>query len=225
MVKPVLYAEANVIGSLVLLEMARKYHCGKVVYASTGGAVYGEPEYLPVDEEHPINPLDPYGASKHHVEHYLTIYRTHFDVDYTALRFPNVYGPRQDPYGEAGVVAIFANQMLKGETPLIHGSGQQERDFVYVADIARANVLALTAAGGEILNLGSGMGTSINTIFQHLLAITGCDCAEVHGPAKQGEVFRTFLNATRAKTSLGWEPEICLEEGLAKTVAYFRQVM
>jgi UDP-glucose 4-epimerase len=225
MVKPVLYAEANIIGSLVLLEMARKYHCRKVVYASTGGAVYGEPEYLPVDEEHPINPLDPYGASKHHVEHYLYIYRTHFGVDYTALRFPNVYGPRQDPYGEAGVVAIFANQMLRGETPVVYGSGQQERDFVYVADIARANVLALTAAGGEILNLGSGVGTSINTIFQNLLTITGCDCAEVHGPAKQGEVFRTYLNAARAKASLGWEPEVSLVEGLTRTVAYFRQTM
>jgi len=225
MVKPVLYAQTNIIGSLMLLEMARKYHSRKVVYASTGGAVYGEPEYLPVDEEHPINPLDPYGASKHHVEHYLYIYRAHFGVDYTALRFPNVYGPRQDPYGEAGVVAIFANQMLKGETPVIYGSGQQERDFVYVADIARANALALTAAGGEILNLGSGIGTSINTIFQHLRTITGCDCDEVHGPTKQGEVFRTYLNAARAKASLGWEPEVSLVEGLTRTVAHFRQTM
>jgi UDP-glucose 4-epimerase len=225
MQKPVLYAEVNIIGSLVLLEMARQYHCRKVVYASTGGAVYGEPEYLPVDEAHPINPLDPYGASKHHVEHYLHIYRTHYGVDYTSLRFPNVYGPRQDPYGEAGVVAIFANQMLKGETPVIYGSGQQERDFVYVTDIARANVLALTAGGGEILNLGSGVGTSINTIFQQLVQITGCDCIEVHGPAKQGEVFRTYLDATRAKTSLGWEPQVCLEEGLALTTEYFRRAM
>jgi len=225
MVKPVLYAQTNIIGSLMLLEMARKYHSRKVVYASTGGAVYGEPEYLPVDEGHPINPLDPYGASKHHVEHYLYIYRAHFGVDYTALRFPNVYGPRQDPYGEAGVVAIFANQMLKGETPVIYGSGQQERDFVYVADIARANALALTAAGGEILNLGSGIGTSINTIFQHLRAITRCDCDEVHGPTKQGEVFRTYLNAARAKASLGWEPEVSLVEGLTRTVAHIRQTI
>ncbi|HHX44852.1 MAG TPA: NAD-dependent epimerase/dehydratase family protein [Chloroflexi bacterium] len=221
MVKPLLYAQTNIIGSLILLEMARKYHTRKVVYASTGGAVYGEPEYLPVDEDHPINPLDPYGASKHHVEHYLAIYRTHFDVDYTALRFPNVYGPRQDPYGEAGVVAIFANQMLRGETPVIYGSGEQERDFVYVADIARANELALTRASGEILNLGSGVGTSINTIFHHLRAITGCDCDEVHGPAKQGEVFRTYLNAARAKASLGWEPTVGLQDGLTRTVAYF----
>jgi len=225
MQRPILYAQTNIIGSLVLLEMARKYHCRKVVYASTGGAVYGEPQYLPVDEQHPINPLDPYGASKHHVEHYLYIYRTHFDVDYTALRFPNVYGPRQDPYGEAGVVAIFANQMLRGETPVFHGSGEQERDFVYVSDIARANVLSLEAGSGEILNLGSGVGTSINAVFRQLMTITGCDCAEVHGPAKQGEVFRTYLNAARAKAVLGWEPEVCLEQGLALTVAYFRQVM
>ena len=223
MVKPVLYAETNVIGSLTLLEMARKYGTKKVVYASTGGAAYGEPEYLPVDEEHPINPLDPYGASKHHVEHYMRIYGLQFGVDYTVLRFPNVYGPRQDPYGEAGVVAIFANQMLKGQTPTIFGSGLQERDFVYVADVARANVLALTAGSGEILNLGSGLGTSINTIFQQLLTITGCDCAEIHGPAKQGEVFKIYLAAERARASLGWQPEIPLEEGLARTVEHFRQ--
>ncbi|MBC7257513.1 MAG: NAD-dependent epimerase/dehydratase family protein, partial [Chloroflexi bacterium] len=134
MVAPILYAEVNILGSLVLLELARTYGTRKVVYASTGGAVYGEPEYLPVDEEHPVNPLDPYGASKHHVEHYLRIYRTHFGIDYTILRFANVYGPRQDPLGEAGVVAIWSRLMLKGERPVINGTGEQERDFVYVED-------------------------------------------------------------------------------------------
>ena len=222
MLEPVLYAEVNVLGSLTLLELARKYQCQKIVYASTGGAVYGEPEYLPVDERHPIHPLDPYGASKHHVEHYLYIYRTHYGIDYTILRYPNVYGPRQDPYGEAGVVAIWAAQMLHGSTPIINGSGEQERDFCYVGDIARANVLALKGGSGEILNLGSGVGTSINQVFAQLIKITGSQCAQVHGPAKLGEVFRTYLTAERALAILGWRAEIPLHEGLAKTVAYFR---
>lgn len=222
MIKPLLYADVNVMGSLMLLELARKYGCKKIVYASTGGAVYGEPEYLPVDEQHPINPLDPYGASKHHVEHYLYIYRTHYDLDFTILRYPNVYGPRQDANGEAGVIAIFASQMLNGDEPLINGSGEQERDFVCVTDIARANVLALTRGGGETINLGSGVGTSINEIFHHLAEITGSHCREVHGPAKLGEVFCTFLDAGKAKTVLGWQPQVSLEEGLAKTAAYFQ---
>jgi len=220
--EPVLYAQVNVIGSLVLLELARTHSCQKVVYASTGGAVYGEPEYLPVDEEHPINPLDPYGASKHHVEHYLRIYKELHGLDYTVLRFPNVYGPRQDPFGEAGVVAIFTGQMLAGDTPVINGSGEQERDFVYVGDIARANVLALTGGGGGFFNLGAGVGTSINDVFSQLKEITGCNCETVHGPAKPGEVFRVYLDASRAKAGLGWEVQVPLREGLERTVAFFR---
>jgi len=222
MILPILYAEVNIIGSLALLEAARKHGCQKIVYASTGGAVYGEPEYLPVDENHPIKPLDPYGASKHHVEHYLYIYRTHYDLDFTILRFPNVYGPRQDPYGEAGVVAIFAAQMLNGGTPLINGSGEQERDFGYVTDVARANALALTRGSGEVFNLGSGVGTSINSIFAQLKGITGSQCEEVHGPAKLGEVFRTYLSREKAKAGLGWQVEIPLHEGLERTVSHFR---
>jgi len=220
--RPVLYAQVNVIGSLVLLELARKHACRKIVYASTGGAVYGEPEYLPADEDHPINPLDPYGASKHHVEHYLHIYRTLYGLDYTVLRLGNIYGPRQDPHGEAGVVAIFAGQMLAGGEPTINGSGEQERDFVYVGDVARANVLALTRGSGEIYNLGSGVGTSINTIFARLKEITGCDCPEAHAPAKAGEVFCTYLDASKAKEGLGWEATVPIEEGLRRTVAHLR---
>ena len=223
MIEPILYAEVNVIGSLALLECARKHGTQKIVYASTGGAVYGEPEYVPVDESHPINPLDPYGASKHFVEHYLYIYRTHYGLDYTILRFPNVYGPRQDPYGEAGVVAIFAAAMMEGKQPVIFGDGNNVRDFVYVGDIARANVLSLTAGSGEILNLGSGLGTSINTIFHELKAATGSDCEEIHGPAKLGEVVKTYLTTSRAKEKIGWEAQVSLKEGLERTVAFFRK--
>lgn len=222
MVKPALYAEVNIIGSLNLLEQARRHGCQKVVYASTAGAVYGEPEYLPVDENHPINPLDPYGASKHHVEHYLYQYRRNYELDYTVLRFPNVYGPRQDPYGEAGVVAIFALAMLQGRQPVIYGSGEQERDFVYVTDIARANVLALTNGSGDVFNLGSGVGVPINTIFHALKDITGATCPEKHGPAKPGEVYKICIDATKAQTVLGWNCTVPLREGLEKTVDYFR---
>jgi len=222
MTKPVLYAEVNIIGSLNLLEAARAHGCRKVVYASTGGAVYGEPQYLPADEDHPINPLDPYGASKHQVEHYLYLYRANYGLDYTVLRFPNVYGPRQDPFGEAGVVAIWAHQMLNGTQPVINGSGEQERDFCYVGDIARANLLALDQGSGAIINLGSGIGTPIIAVFRGLRAVTGSNCPEVHAPAKLGEVFRIYLKAERARELLGWEPQVSLEEGLARTVAYFR---
>jgi UDP-glucose 4-epimerase len=171
--KPLLYAEVNVVGSVNVLECCRKSGVRKVIYASTGGAVYGEPQALPVTEDHPVNPIDPYGASKHHVEHYLRIYKSSFGVDYTILRYPNVYGPRQDPFGEAGVVAIFVGKMLKGSQPTINGTGDQERDFVYAGDIARAGVLALGRAGGEILNLGSGVPTSVNRVFEELNELTG----------------------------------------------------
>ncbi len=222
MVKPALYAEVNILGSLNLLELARRYGVRKIIYASTGGAVYGEPEYLPVDEEHPVNPLDPYGASKHAVEHYLHLYYLNYGIEYISLRYPNVYGPRQDPYGEAGVVAIFTRQMLNGEQPVINGSGEQERDFVYVEDIARANLLALRKEGCGIYNLGWGRGTSVNEIFRLLKELTGYRGEAVHGPPKLGEVFKIYLKAEKARRELGWEPLVPLEEGLRMTVEYFR---
>jgi UDP-glucose 4-epimerase len=220
--KPLLYAEVNVLGSVNVLECCRKHGVRKVIYASTGGAVYGEPQFLPVTEEHPINPVDPYGASKHHVEHYLRIYRSSFGVDFTILRYPNVFGPRQDPFGEAGVVAIFTGKMLNKAQPTINGTGEQERDFMYVGDIARASVLALDRAGGEILNLASGIPTSVNRIFQDLNEITGFGGAAIYGPAKSGEVYRIFLRADRAAEKLGWKPEVNLREGLRRTVDYFQ---
>lgn len=222
MEKPILYAEVNVIGSLNLLELSRKYGVERFIYASTGGAVYGEPEYLPADEAHPINPLDPYGASKHQVEHYLHLYGLNYGLRYTILRYPNVYGPRQDPFGEAGVVAIFTGQMLKGEEPVINGSGEQERDFVYVGDIVEANIKAVEKGDGQIYNLGWGVGTSINEIFARLKEITGYEKEAVHGPPKLGEVFKIYLDASKARHELGWVPQVGLDEGLKRTVEYFR---
>jgi len=219
---PLRYAEVNVLGSLRLLEYCRAYEVGKVIYACTGGASYGEPDSLPVTEEHPVNPLDPYGASKHHVEHYLFLYSRSFGVRYTSLRYPNVYGERQSPHGEAGVVAIFARKMLDGEAPLVNGNGQQERDFVHVSDVARANVLALRKGDDQILNIGTGVGTSVNDIVQELRHATGFSAAIHNGPSKQGEVYKISLDGTRAGEVLGWTPQVSLRDGIAATVEHLR---
>ena len=219
--KPIEYGEVNILGSLALLEAARRHECRRFIYASTGGACYGEPEFLPVTEDHPINPLDPYGASKHVVEHYLYLYRHNYGLSYVVLRYPNVYGPRQDPLGEAGVVAIFTGLMLQGKQPTINGTGEQQRDFVYVGDIARANVIALEQGEG-IYNIGSGVPTDVNTIFAELKEIIGYPGEARYGPPKLGEVFRIYLDASKAREELGWEPTVPLREGLTRTVEFFR---
>ena len=221
--EPDTYAEVNVIGSIRLLEAARQHGVRKVLYASTGGAVYGEPEYLPVREDHAINPLDPYGASKHTVEHYLFLYWHNYGLDYASLRYPNVYGPRQDPHGEAGVVAIFSGKMLSGEPCTINGDGTQQRDFVYVGDVARANLLAATNGSG-IYNIGSGVGTDVNAIFDGLKQAAGYDQAARYGPAKLGEVYKIYLDASKARRELGWESTVSVVDGLRRTVEYFQQV-
>lgn len=217
-------ADVNVLGSINLLEYARRFNVRRFVYISTGGAVYGEPEYLPCDEAHPVNPICPYGASKHTVEHYLYMYRQMYGLEYVVLRYPNVYGPRQDPHGEAGVVAIFTGQMLAEKPVTINGDGEQLRDYVYVEDCARANLMALTTdRANMIYNLGFGKGTTVNEIFSTLKGITGYGRAANHGPAKLGETRQIYLDATRARQDLGWEPLTNLFEGLEQTVEYFRR--
>jgi UDP-glucose 4-epimerase len=221
---PLFDADVNVLGSIKLIELARKHNVERFIYISTGGAVYGEPEYLPCDEAHPINPICPYGASKHTVEHYLYMYQELYDLNYVILRYPNVYGPRQNPHGEAGVVAIFTGQMLGGDQIVINGDGEQERDFVYVGDCARANLLALsTESSNTIFNLGYGKGTTINEIYTNLKNITGYELSAIHGPAKVGETRRIFLEASKAEKELDWKPTVGLEAGLGETVEYFRQ--
>jgi UDP-glucose 4-epimerase len=220
--EPDTYAEVNVIGSIRLLEAARQHGVRKVLYASTGGAVYGEPEYVPVREDHAINPLDPYGASKHAVEHYLFLYRHNYGLDYASLRYPNVYGPRQDPHGEAGVVAIFTGKMLAGEPCTINGDGTQQRDFVYVGDVARANLLAASNGSG-IYNIGSGVGTDVNAIFAGLKQAAGYTQDALYGPAKLGEVYKIYLDAAKARAELGWESTVSVVDGLRRTVGYFQQ--
>jgi UDP-glucose 4-epimerase len=220
---PLFDADVNIRGSINLIECAIRYGVKRIVYISTGGAVYGEPEYLPCDEEHPINPICPYGASKHTVEHYLFMYKVNYGLEYTVIRYPNVYGPRQDPHGEAGVVAIFTGLMLKGEQAYINGDGDQERDFVFVEDCARANLMAVSSSkNSAIYNLGFGYGTSINEIFSLLKGITGYKREAAYAPAKLGETRRIFLDARKAKRELGWAPVVALKDGLTRTVEYFQ---
>ena len=215
---PLVDADANIIGSLNVLEECRKNGVEKILFSSSGGAMYGEPVTLPCDEDHPVRPLSPYGAAKAALELYLPIYRSLYGLKYSALRYANVYGPRQNPAGEAGVVAIFAGRMLDGDPVFINGSGEQERDFVYVEDIARANVLALTAGDDEAFNLGSGVGTSVNEIFSRLNRLAGYGLEPEHRPQPDGEVFKIVLNTGKARNVLGWEPRVFLEEGLSRTV-------
>lgn len=222
MENPAFDAEVNIGGSLNLLECARAHGVRKFVYASTGGAAYGEPLYLPCDEKHPLNAICPYGVSKHTVEHYLYLYRQNYGLNYTILRYANVYGPRQDPFGEAGVVAIFASQMVHGEQVIINGSGDQERDFVYVSDIVRANMVAIDNGEGQCYNVGCGKGTSINDLFSEMKRIAGYDMQPIHGPPKPGEVFKIYLNVGKAYAELGWKPLVGLEEGLRTTIDFFR---
>jgi UDP-glucose 4-epimerase len=221
---PMTYADVNVRGGVNLLECCRKYGVRKVIYSSTGGCVYGELQCFPADEKHPIAPRDPYGASKASFELYLPVYLENYGLSYTVFRYPNVYGPRQDPLGEAGVVSIFTGQMLRGLQTVTNGDGEQLRDYVYVEDVVRASVLALDAGDDEIYNLGWGKGTSVNEVFGQLKAITGYALDAVHGSPKPGEVRRSSLDATKANHELGWSPQVSLEEGLRRTVEYFRPV-
>lgn len=222
---PAGYAQVNVVGTLNLLQAAVKAgSVSRFLFASTGGAVYGEPQELPASEGCPPQPLDPYGVSKLACEYYLYAYRRNFGLAYVALRYANVYGPRQDPYGEAGVVAIFTAAMLEGRPAIINGDGRQSRDFVYVGDVAAANVLALTRGAG-IYNIGTGLPTDILTIYRELARIIGYQRPPRHGPPKPGEARHNYLDASKAQRELGWTAEMSLEEGLRRTVAEMRYGM
>lgn len=220
--EPLLDADINILGSINLIECAREFEVKHFIYISSGGAAYGEPEQLPCDEEHPVNPICQYGASKHTVEHYLYMYHTNYGLPYTVLRYPNVFGPRQNPHSEAGVVAIFTGKMLMDEPVIVNGDGEQTRDFVYVGDCAYGNYLALTVDHPSgIYNLGWGRPTSINEIFYVLAKATGYSHPIQQGPAKIGETRHIYLDARKAAKELGWTPTVTLEEGLEKTVSYF----
>lgn len=219
---PIEDATINILGSLNLLESARKCGTEKVIYASSGGAIYGEPNYLPCDEEHPIRPLSPYGVSKHTVEQYLLMYQQVYGMNFIALRYGNVYGPRQNTAGEAGVISIFSQRMLKAEEIHIFGNGEQTRDFIYVTDIAEANLLSIREGNSQSLNIGTGVGTSVNEVFKRLQDITRYEHQPVHIESRPGEVFAIHLTYNKAASILNWKPKINLLEGLERTAAFFR---
>ena len=214
--------EINIKGSLVLLEQCSTCTIKKFIFASTGGALYGEQDYFPADENHPTRPLSPYAIAKLSTEKYLSFYHNTHQLPYVTLRYANVYGPRQDPHGEAGVVAIFAQRMLHGKQPTVNGDGNQTRDFVYVHDIARANLLALESDFIGELNIATGIETPINTIFQEIRDLLSPNTPEVHGPPMPGEQLRSVLSYEKAKSILGWEPTVPLVEGLKHTVTFFQ---
>lgn len=220
---PLFDARVNILGTLHLLEACRKHGVRKFLFASSGGAGYGEQETFPADESHPVRPVSPYGAAKMAAELYLHYYRAQHGLAWTSLRYGNVYGPRQDPHGEAGVVAIFSERLLRGQTAIIYGDGEQTRDYVYVADVVRANLLALERGDGTALNIGTGIETSVNTLFRALRSLAGSEQKEIHAPAKPGEQRRSCLENRMASYELGWYPETSLDEGLARTLSYFRE--
>jgi UDP-glucose 4-epimerase len=216
-------ARINILGAITLLEACRRHGVSKVIYASTGGAIYGEGRFLPATEEHPIHPESPYGASKYAVEQYLYIWRLLHRVDFTVLRYPNIYGPRQNPHGEAGVNAIFIGLMLDGKRPRIFGDGDQVRDYLYVGDVVEANRLALARGGGAVVNLGTGVGTSVNDIFRTLRELLHFEGEPIYEPPRPGEIGRIYLDASRAREVLGWQPRVTFREGLERTVEWSRE--
>jgi UDP-glucose 4-epimerase len=217
---PAYDAGINIIGTLNLLESSVRYGVRKFVFASTGGAIYGEPEKLPADETIPPMPISPYGTSKYAVEKYMEYYKAVHSLDFVALRYSNVYGPRQNPHGEAGVLAIFCSRILSGKPCLIYGDGSQTRDYVYVGDVARANLKALDAPSGSF-NIGTQVETSVNDLVSELGNASGMDFKVEHADARAGEVQRISLDVGLAESALGWKPQVFLKEGIKNTWEWF----
>jgi UDP-glucose 4-epimerase len=223
---PVLDASVNLMGTLNVIECAIKVGVRKVIYAASGGTIYGEPRRIPAKESaaQGSHPLSPYGISKKAALDYLAFYQRYRGLDYTACALANVYGPRQDPYGEAGVVSIFASKMLAGEAPAIFGDGNQTRDYVFIDDVVHAFVQAIDRASGKLVNVGTGLETSVNGLYRLLADIVGFDGEPEHGPLPPGELRRIALDISAASTALAWKPWTHLEDGLAETVAYLKGV-
>jgi len=219
---PLFDASVNILGTINLLELCRKHGVKKFIFASTGGAIYGEQDYFPADESHALRPLSPYGIAKLAVEKYLFYYKQVHGLQFVSLRFANVYGPRQNPHGEAGVVAIFTSKMLSGQQPVINGEGKQTRDYTYVDDVVKANMFSLNYQHSGFFNVGTGIETDVNTLFAILKSETKSSCREEHGAAKQGEQMRSVLDYALISKTLGWKPSVSLRDGLQRTVAYFR---
>jgi len=220
--EPIFDAQCNILGSINVLDLAVRHRCRRVVYASSGGAVYGEPKVLPANEEMPLRPLAPYGISKHTVEHYLFNYRHLYDLTFVVLRYGNVYGPRQSSKGEAGVVAIFAEQIMTGVTPTIYGDGSKTRDYVEVSDVARANVQALNFGDHQIFNIATGLPTADYQLFAHVREAFGvASLVPKYAPFRPSEVNHIHLDVSKAKSGLDWEPQVRIDDGIRRTVEWF----
>ncbi|MBL7033733.1 MAG: NAD-dependent epimerase/dehydratase family protein [Candidatus Delongbacteria bacterium] len=220
---PVYDARVNILGSINLLQLGQQHGVKKFVLSSTGGAIYGEQDCFPADEKHPLRPISPYGICKLTIENYLFYFQHEFGLDYFIVRYANVYGPRQNSKGEAGVVAIFCDRLLEGGEPVINGDGTQTRDYVYVGDVVRANLMALDSESPDIVNIGTGVETDVNQIFTLIRDALAIDAAEKHGPGMPGEQQRSVIDNSKAASLLGWRPQVMLTEGIKRTAAYFRQ--
>jgi UDP-glucose 4-epimerase len=219
---PTLDADVNILGSLNILQGALAAGTRKVVFAGSGGTLYGVPESIPTREGHPQHPISPYGVSKKAVGDYLHYYREVHGLESTVLALANVYGPRQDPHGEAGVIAIFAGKLLDRERPAIYGDGEQTRDFVFVDDVADAFVRAAEKAGGLIVNIGTGVETSVQRLYDLMAGAVGFEEPARYAPPRAGELRRSALDPGRAAIHLGWKPWTGIEEGVGRTVEWFR---
>jgi UDP-glucose 4-epimerase len=220
---PAFDAEVNVVGTIRLLELCREFGTRRVLFASTGGAIYGEQDFFPATEAHPTRPISPYGVAKLSVEHYLHYYAVEHGFRAACLRYANVYGPRQNPHGEAGVVAIFTNRLLRSEAPTINGDGAQTRDYVFVGDVVRANVLALEKDLTGHYNVGTGVETSVNALYEVIRDAVGIDLEARRGPGKPGEQLRSCLDAAALEQATGFRPRTPLADGIKATVEYFRR--
>ena len=221
---PTYDAQVNIIGGLNLLKACVDNGVKKIIFISSGGALYGEPDVIPADEDHPVRPLSPYGTSKLCFEQYLGTFRRTFGLEHTILRYANIYGPRQDFHAEEGrVIAIFASRMLERKPVIVDGTGEQARDMLYIGDVATANLAALERGSGGTFHISSGIAVTVNDLYRKLALLTGYSEFPHYGPSRKGDVYRIALDNSRALRDLGWEPQVDLEEGLSLTVDYFRE--
>ena len=223
--EPIFDAQVNILGGINLIEAAVANGVKRFIYIGTAGAGYGEPDRVPVAEDHPINPITPYGISKHTIEHYLFTFRFLYGLDYVVLRYGNVYGPRQSSQGEAGVFAIFSEQILAGVQPVIYGDGSKIRDYVYISDVVAANIAALNAGTNEIFNISSGVQTRDQEVFDLVRDLLGKPVQPKYVPRRPGEIDRICLDISKAERLLGWKPEVSLAEGARRTVSFFQSVV
>ena len=221
--KPAFDANINIIGTINVLECCREYEVKKIIYPSSA-AVYGNPKYLPVDEKHPIEPISFYGISKHTPEHYIKTFCSLFCIKYTILRYSNVYGIRQDPKGEGGVISIFIDRFLNNESPFIFGDGEQTRDFIYVKDIAKANLLALNNGDNKIVNISTNIPVTVNKLYETMKRIFNSDIQAVHRKPRQGDILYSYLDTRLAKEFLGWETQYYFEYGVSETIDYYKDL-